>query len=74
MRDSRERTNAVNALDMRVDVLSERRELADTSLEPIHRIDELIWEQRRRREWSDRIKGYTGGAGQRVGGARWRAE
>jgi hypothetical protein len=39
MRDSRERTNAVNALDMRVDVLSERRELADTSLEPIHRID-----------------------------------
>ena len=38
MKDSRVRTNVVNALDMRTDGLSGRQELAHTSVELIHRI------------------------------------
>lgn len=46
MKDSRERTNAVNALDMRTDGLSGRRELADTSFKSIHRIDGAYMQER----------------------------
>ena len=46
MEDSRERTNAVNALDVRADGLSGRRELADTSVWLIHRIDGAYMQER----------------------------